>query len=175
MDSQTVCDLVRAVEGLKQLNFVPPPELHPIRALAAFAAGAKAAPAGRGGLWNKRIDGDPIVADVLLVEDEALIRMMTADMVQELGLRVTAEAGNLKDAEALAQSALFDLAILDINIAGESIFPIALIVEQRGLPLLFASGYTTSGLPEPFCQRSVLRKPFAKEELGRAIDALLGA
>jgi len=118
---------------------------------------------------------DFIVRDVLLVEDETLIRMMTAQMVEELGHRVVAEAGNIKDAEPLALNAQFDLAILDINIAEESIYPIALIVEKRGLPLLFASGYGSSGLPEPFCNRSVLRKPFLKEELRRAIDALFRA
>lgn len=88
---------------------------------------------------------DFIVRDVLLVEDEALIRMMTAQMVEELGHRVVAEAGNIKDAEPLALNAQFDLAILDINIAEESIYPIALIVEKRGLPLLFASGYGRAG------------------------------
>ena len=74
---------------------------------------------------------DFIVRDVLLVEDETLIRMMTAQMVEELGHRVVAEAGNIKDAEPLALNAQFDLAILDINIAEESIYPIALIVEAR--------------------------------------------
>ena len=80
------------------------------------------------------------VRDVFLVEDEALIRMMIADMVEELGHRVVAEAGNIQDAEPLAQSAQFDLAILDINLAGENIFPIAQILERRRMPFLFASG-----------------------------------
>jgi DNA-binding response OmpR family regulator len=118
---------------------------------------------------------DFIALDVFLVEDETLIRMMTAQMVEELGHRVIAEAGNIRSAEPLALSAQFHLAILDINLAEESIYPIALIVEQRGLPLLFASGYGSSGLPEPFRNRSVLRKPFLKEELRRAIDALFRA
>jgi CheY-like chemotaxis protein len=101
--------------------------------------------------------------------------MMTAQMVEEPGHRVVAEAGNIRDAEPLARTARFDLAILDINVAGESIYSIALIVEERGLPLLFASGYNASGLADPFHERSILRKPFVKEELGRAIAALLGA
>jgi CheY-like chemotaxis protein len=58
---------------------------------------------------------------IFLVEDEALIRMMLADMIEELGHRVVAEAGNVEDGRALAETAIFDLAILDINIAGRSI------------------------------------------------------
>jgi CheY-like chemotaxis protein len=53
---------------------------------------------------------------IFLVEDEALIRMMIAGMVQELGHRVVAEAGNIHDAQLLAQTAAFDLALLDVNV-----------------------------------------------------------
>lgn len=107
-----------------------------------------------------------------MVEDEALIRMMIAEMVHELGHRVVAEAGSLEDAHPLAQSAQFDLGILDINLAGQNILPIAHILEKRSVPFLFASGYGTAGLPHPFRERPVLRKPFMVGELGRAIDAL---
>jgi len=57
-------------------------------------------------------------AAIFVVEDEALIRMMLIDMIEELGHRVIAEAGNVRDAQALARTAIFDLAILDVNIAG---------------------------------------------------------
>ena len=60
-------------------------------------------------------------ACILLVEDEALIRMMLAEMVEELGHRVVAEAGDMVAGQALAETAIFDLAILDINIAGDII------------------------------------------------------
>ena len=113
--------------------------------------------------------------DVFVVEDETLIRMMVAEIVEDLGHRVIAQAGTIREAEPLARDARFDLAILDINVGGASIHPIALIVEERGLQLLFASGYRSSGLPAPFNERPIHRKPFAVEELGRAIDALLSA
>ncbi len=72
-------------------------------------------------------------ASIILVEDEALIRMMLADMIEELGHRVVAEAGNIQVGQALAQAAIFDLAVLDINIAGYSIRPVAEIIDGRGL------------------------------------------
>lgn len=113
--------------------------------------------------------------DVFLVEDETLIRMMVADMVGELGHRVVAEAGNIEAAAQLARSARFDFAILDINIDGRNILPVAEIIENRNLPFLFCSGYGTTGLLDPFRQRPVLRKPFLAGELGRAIDGLFAS
>jgi len=75
-----------------------------------------------------------------LVEDEALLRMMTAEMLEELGHRVVAEAGTISVAEPLARNAEFDLAVLDINVAGTNIAPIAQIIADRGLPFIFISG-----------------------------------
>jgi CheY-like chemotaxis protein len=65
---------------------------------------------------------------VLLVEGEALIRMMIIEMLEELGHRVSGEAGRISPAVSLAQTAEFDLALLDINIGGEIITAIAEIV-----------------------------------------------
>jgi CheY-like chemotaxis protein len=97
---------------------------------------------------------------ILLVEDEALIRMMIAEMVEELGHRVVAEAGNVETGCELAQNASFDLALLDINLDGSSSAPVAEIIEKRGLPFLFVSGYGLAGLPQGFRERPVLQKPF---------------
>jgi CheY-like chemotaxis protein len=105
---------------------------------------------------------------VFLVEDEALIRMMTTQMVEELGHRVV-EAGSIGEALPLAETAEFDLAILDLNLAGESIAPVAITIERRGLPFLFITGYEPAALPEPFSGRSVLRKPFPIALLKQAI------
>jgi CheY-like chemotaxis protein len=112
-------------------------------------------------------------ASIFLVEDEALIRMMLAEMVEELGHRVVAEAGNVKDARALAETIFFDIAILDINIAGSSIAPVAEIIDRRGLPFLFVSGYGLGGRPEAFRSRPALRKPVLLSKLGETINAIL--
>jgi CheY-like chemotaxis protein len=112
-------------------------------------------------------------AAIFLLEDEALIRMMIAGMLEELGHSVVAEAGNIHDGERLAQTAAFDLALLDINVGGDNIVPVAEIVEKRGLPSLFITGYAESGLPEPFREWPILRKPFAITKLGDAIKAVL--
>ena len=112
-------------------------------------------------------------ASILLVEDEALIRMMLSEMMDELGHVVVAEAGSIEAARPLAERAEFNLAILAINIDGLNIRPIAEIIEKRGLPFLFVTGYGPAGLPEPFRERPVLSKPCMIENLQQAIDRLL--
>ena len=112
-------------------------------------------------------------ASVFLVEDEALIRMMIAGMIEELGHTVVAEAGNIDDALKLAQTADFEIAVLDINVGGDRIEPVADIISDRCLPFVFASGYGAAGMPEKFRDRTVLQKPFLMERLGEAIEAAL--
>lgn len=112
-------------------------------------------------------------ASILLVEDEALIRMMLVEMAEELGHKVTAEAGNVAEAQSLAQIEQYDLAILDINLQGANVQPVAEIVRSRGLPFFFMSGYGSGGLPDGFEGTPVLTKPCSIELLGRTIEALL--
>src|ERR1700732_1336148 len=99
--------------------------------------------------------------------------MMLAEMVEALGHRVVAEAGNVRDARALAETAFFDLAILDINIAGSSIAPVAEIVARRGLPFFFVSGFGPAARPEAFIERPALQKPVSISILGETINAIL--
>jgi CheY-like chemotaxis protein len=97
---------------------------------------------------------------VFLVEDEAMIRMMVADMLDELGFCVAAEAGEINQALLLAESADFDFAILDVNINGKLISPVADLLKARNRPFFFASGYGSPGLPSEYRQYPALQKPF---------------
>jgi CheY-like chemotaxis protein len=108
---------------------------------------------------------------VLLVEDEIMIRMMVADMVEQLGHTVAAEAGDVGRATELAQTGLFDLAILDVNLNGKMSFPAADILAERRIPLIFASGYAADSFPAAFRSTPRLQKPFQIETLSKAIAA----
>jgi DNA-binding response OmpR family regulator len=110
---------------------------------------------------------------VFLVEDEVMIRMMVADMLEELGFIVAAEAGEINEAIRLAQSADFDLAILDVNVNGKVISPVAELIKARGRPFIFATGYGSSGLPAEYRDRPALQKPFQIETLAKMIDSAL--
>ena len=115
----------------------------------------------------------PSGGSVFLVEDEVMIRMMVADMLEELGYKVAAEAGDIVEAMRLAQSTEFDFAILDVNVNGKVISPVADVIKAKGRPFIFATGYGSSGLPEQYRDRPALQKPFQLDALGKTIEAAL--
>ena len=115
----------------------------------------------------------PHPLSLFLVEDETLIRMMVAEMIEELGHTVAAEACDLKQALNLAQTASFDVAILDINLSGQRIDPVAAILSHRNLPFIFASGYGDAGLTDGFRDRPTLQKPFILSQLADAIETAM--
>ena len=110
---------------------------------------------------------------VFLVEDEVMIRMMVADMLGELGYRIAAEAGEINEAIKLAESAEFDVAILDVNVNGKVVSPVADLLAARNRPFIFATGYGSSGLPAEYRDRPALQKPFQIETLGKMIEGAL--
>src|SRR5690349_10718351 len=87
---------------------------------------------------------------ILVDEDEYLIRMLLEDMLDELGLSVAAAVGSIAEAKEHAQSSAFKAAILDVNVDGEEIFPVADVLAERGLPFVFVTGYGENSLPERF-------------------------
>jgi len=99
--------------------------------------------------------------------------MMVADMLEELGYRIAAEAGEINEAVKLAQTTDFDFAILDVNVNGKVISPVADLIRARNRPFIFATGYGASGLPEEYRDRPALQKPFQLETLARMIDSTL--
>jgi CheY-like chemotaxis protein len=115
----------------------------------------------------------PPGGSVFLVEDEVMIRMMVADMLEELGYSVAAEAGEINEAIRLVQCTHFDLAILDVNVNGKVISPVAELIKASNRPFIFATGYGSSGLPEEYRDRPALQKPFQIETLARVIDSTL--
>ena len=110
---------------------------------------------------------------ILLVEDEVMIRMMVADMLEELGYSIAGEAGDIDEGVRLVQATDFDIAILDVNVNGKVITPVAEAVQLRGRPFVFATGYGAQGLPEKFRDRTTIQKPFQIETLARTIEIVL--
>jgi CheY-like chemotaxis protein len=112
---------------------------------------------------------------VLVVEDEYLIRMLLEDMLADLGYAVVAAVGTITEARELAAHGDFSAAILDVNLDGQEIFPVADILKKRGLPFVFVTGYGERSLPEPYRDRPALQKPFQAEQLEAALSGLLAA
>jgi CheY-like chemotaxis protein len=110
---------------------------------------------------------------LLVVEDEYLIRMLLEDMLAELGYEVAAAVGTLAEASDFAATGDFAAAILDVNLDGQEIFPVADILTKRGLPFVFVTGYGERALPEPYRDRPALQKPFQAEQLKAMLAELL--
>jgi CheY-like chemotaxis protein len=110
---------------------------------------------------------------VFVVEDEFLIRMLLEDMLADLGHEIAAVAGSVNEAVELAKSSAFDLAILDVNLDGRDVYPVADILTDRGLPFVFVTGYGGRGLPEPYRERPTLQKPFQLEDLRTTLISLV--
>ena len=110
---------------------------------------------------------------VLVVEDEAMIAMLVEDMVHDFGSEVVGPVARLDQALSLARSAALDAAILDINVGGSVVFPVADILGERGIPVIFATGYAAAGLPARFRDSAVLPKPFSDQSLRAALRTAL--
>ena len=110
----------------------------------------------------------------LLVEDEALIRMMLAQMVEDLGYLIVSEAANIEAAISLAETRSFDLALLDINLAGSLVTPLVHILDRRSVPIVFVSGYSNQTMPAELRGRLLVEKPFSQDALLNAINCAIG-
>ncbi|GJD89515.1 MULTISPECIES: response regulator [Methylobacterium] len=108
-------------------------------------------------------------ARVLVVEDEAAISMLLEDMLLDFGCDVVGPAARLATALEMAEGESFDVAILDVNVAGEPIYPVAETIAKRALPLIFSTGYGGAGIREPFRDRPVVQKPFSQADLKRTL------
>lgn len=109
---------------------------------------------------------------VLIVEDEMLVSMLVEDMLGDFGCSVVGPAATIGEALALAETARIDAAVLDVNLGGDPIFPVADALMARSVPYVFASGYGESGLAEAYRGTPVLQKPFRQADLERALNAL---
>lgn len=109
---------------------------------------------------------------VLVVEDEPLIGMSIEDVLEEMGWEVVGPAAGLSQAVALAKAATFDCAILDVNVRGGHIYPLAEMLLDRGIPLLFASGYANWTAPDRLVGQARLSKPFTSAQLEHELRVL---
>lgn len=115
---------------------------------------------------------------VFIVEDEALVLLTLEDMLADLGCQVVVSAQQVEEALRLALDVAVDVALLDVNVGGRRIDPVAHILATRGIPIVFVTGYGTASLPPPppgAADRAVrVAKPFQSAELAQGILQALG-
>jgi CheY-like chemotaxis protein len=110
----------------------------------------------------------------LLVEDESLLSMMIEDIVGDLGWEVSANVGSISAALHALHGGEFDLALLDVNVAGEEVFPVADALLDRNIPFVFTTGYGERGIRADLRHHPVLEKPFTFDQLVRTMLAAVG-
>lgn len=112
-------------------------------------------------------------ANILVVEDETLITMLLEDILSELGCSVAGSAATLRQAQQMAEDLDAQAAILDINLGGDPVFPVAEQLVARNIPIVFASGYGSSGLPERWQGYPTLPKPFLPDQVEAVLRRVL--
>jgi CheY-like chemotaxis protein len=110
---------------------------------------------------------------ILVVEDQYLIAMELDSMLRELGFEVVGPACRLRQAmDILQRDDEIDAAVLDINVAGVLVYPIADVLAERQTPFAFATGYADTILPDRFAGSPFLRKPFTSEQVRALLRGL---
>jgi DNA-binding LytR/AlgR family response regulator len=106
---------------------------------------------------------------VLIVEDEALIAMMAEDMIDSLGCVVAGLAATVGDAQTALVETDFDVAVLDVNLNGNTSMGLAAELKQRGTPFAFTTGYGAGGIDAEHHDMPVLTKPYSIADLETAL------
>jgi two-component sensor histidine kinase/DNA-binding response OmpR family regulator len=106
----------------------------------------------------------------LVVEDEALVGMFTCDCLEELGYAIVGPFATMLEAEDAAEREDFDCAVLDVNLVGRPVYPLAERLSAMNIPFVFVTGYGRESINPKFSRAPVLQKPFAKEALAAAME-----
>ncbi len=112
---------------------------------------------------------------VLVVEDELLIALLVEDMLSNEGCIVVGPFARMREALAAANTESCDVALLDVNIAGEMVFPVAHALEARGVPFLFVTGYGQAAMPQDRPDWEACPKPFQLAQLTQRLVRKLQA
>lgn len=113
---------------------------------------------------------------LLLVEDEALVAMMLEDQLADLGCVVVGVAANVAEGLAVIEDHAPELdgAVLDINLGGEKVYPVAEELAGRGIPFIFSTGYGRAGIEPDFAQTPMLAKPYGQGALAQMLSDVVG-
>jgi two-component sensor histidine kinase/DNA-binding response OmpR family regulator len=102
---------------------------------------------------------------IMIVEDEALVAMILEDQLEELGLSIVATCANVADAMKAIDKNTPDAAILDVNLGGQLVYPVADRLIDRGIPFVFVTGYGRESIDRRYASIQVLEKPVERQAL----------
>jgi len=112
---------------------------------------------------------------ILVVEDEPLIGMDIVAALEDAGATVEGPVASIKETCAVIASSDFEAALVDANLHGKPVGPIAEALTEHGVPFAFATGYDKDGLPDGFQDRPILGKPAGPEQVVAMVARLVSA
>jgi CheY-like chemotaxis protein len=127
---------------------------------------------GTSGEPVKRLQAKLSDWSLLVVEDEPLIAMLLVDLLDELRCTVAAQASSVAEGLDRTNDTPFDAAILDVNLRGQPVWPLADALQEKGIRFVLATGYDGRQTQRRYPSAAVLAKPYALQNLRQALDAL---
>lgn len=109
---------------------------------------------------------------VLVIEDEMMVAMGLEMALADAGYEVIGPFGRLDQALDAARNGHMDMALLDVNVRGEEVFPVAEVLSARGIPFAFLTGYGPESLPVGLAHQRILSKPFRADTLVATVRAM---
>lgn len=110
---------------------------------------------------------------VLIVEDDAVLCEAIGFCVEQAGYEVVECAQSVDAALDTLGRRTVDAALLDINLQGELVYPVARALTERGVPFVFVTAQPASEIPEQFRHRPVVPKPYYDAALCAALASML--
>jgi CheY-like chemotaxis protein len=110
---------------------------------------------------------------ILVAEDEFFVALVVEETLQSLGCTVLGPFSDLAEATEVARREQVDPAVLDINLRGEMVYPLAEQLHRHGIPLVFTTGYAAKDVPEQFRLFEFLRKPVSAWTLKKVVHRML--
>lgn len=118
------------------------------------------------------MDGDLSNLRILVVEDQYLVADELARLLKRRKAEVLGPVPSLERALEALKLAEPDIALLDINLGGHTVYPVAEMLRRRGVPIIFVTGYAASAIRDDFADTPYIDKPFNLVRLMTEIERL---
>ena len=111
---------------------------------------------------------------VFVVEDEMMVSLLLEDMLGTLGCDNVLHAASVSSALNELSQSQPDLAVLDVNLGSEMVYPVAEELNRTGVPFVFTTGYGRGAIKLEWAARPCVQKPFNIDAFAAALRVALG-
>jgi DNA-binding response OmpR family regulator len=112
--------------------------------------------------------------NIFVAEDDYLLAIVMEEILGDAGATVVGPAPNIAKAmSVIGQSRRIDAALLDVNLGGELVYPVADLLRERQVPIILTTGYDSTSLDPAYTEISICEKPFEPQELVEKLVQLI--